>query len=54
METIGIGIGGLVVLAIVAVIAFKLLKSFVKAMFVGVVLLVLLGAWLAYSAGYLG
>jgi hypothetical protein len=54
MESTAIGLGGLLVFVIVAVIAFKLLKSLVKAMFVGVVLLVLLGAWLAYSAGYFG
>ena len=54
MESAAIGLVGLVVLAIVAMIAFKLLKSFVKAMFVGVVVLLLLGAFLAYNAGLIG
>jgi hypothetical protein len=48
------GLGGLLVLAVVALIAYKLLKSLVKATMVGVVVLLLLGAWIAYSLGYLG
>ena len=48
------GLGGLLVLAVVALIAFKLLKSLAKATMVGFVVLLLLGAWIAYSLGYLG
>jgi hypothetical protein len=53
MDT-GVGLVGLIVVAIVIWVVFKLLKSLVKATMVGFVVLLLVGAWLAYRAGLVG
>lgn len=51
---VGIGVVGLLVVVFVVVVVFRLLKSLAKAMLVGLVLLALFGAWLAYSLGLFG
>ena len=48
---IGIGVGGVLVLLFVVWVAFKALKSLLKAMTIGFVILLALGVWLAYSFG---
>jgi hypothetical protein len=48
----GVEIFGLLAVLFVAWLAFKIVKSFLKTLFIGLLLLVLVGGWILFNHGF--